>query len=135
MFNGEYTEATDQIQDILIEIGEYSDEEAVSDYKAGSVTGIIVIVLNILVGAVSIALCVTFSRVISELLTEPVKKLQEAAQKLKRGELDIVIDYESQDELGELADNFRAACGQMQNVIDDVGYLLSNMAEGNFGYQ
>lgn len=132
LFNGEYTEATDRIQDILIEIGEYSDGEAVLDYKAGSVTGIIVIVLNILVGAVSIALCVTFSRVISELLTEPVKKLQEAAQKLKRGELDIAIDYESQDELGELADNFRAACGQMQNVIDDAGYLLSNMAEGNF---
>ena len=132
MFNGEYTEATDQIQDILIEIGEYSDGEAVSAYKAGSVTGIIVIVLNILVGVASIALCVTFSRVISGLLIEPVKKLQEAAQKLKAGELDIVIDYESQDELGDLAQNFHEACSQMRSVIDDAGYLLSNMAEGNF---
>jgi len=76
VFNGEYTEATDQIQDILIEIGEYSDEEAVSDYKAGSVTGIIVIVLNILVGAVSIALCVTFSRVISEELSAQAENLE-----------------------------------------------------------
>ena len=132
VFNGEYTEATDQIQDILIQIGDYSDEEAISSYKAESITGIIVIVLNILVGIVSIALCVTFSKVISELLIEPITKLEEAAQKLKRGELDIVIDYESQDELGELAENFRAACGQMQNVIDDAGYLLSNMADGNF---
>lgn len=132
VFNGTYTQATDRIQKILIEIGTYSDEQAIEAYKAASVTGIIVIIIMVVVGALSIALCVTYSKVISSLLIEPILELQGAAQKLKRGELDVEITYESQDELGELAENFRGACGQMRNVIEDAGYLLSEMAGGNF---
>ena len=63
---------------------------------------------------------------------EPVLELQRAAQKLRNGELDIEIKYESQDELGELAENFRGACLEMRTVIKDMEYLLIEMAEGNF---
>lgn len=131
-FNGEYTQATDRIQEILIKIGEYSEKQAAEAYKAASVTGIIIIIIMIIVGALSITLCVTYSKVISSLLVEPILELQGAAQKLKHGELDIEIVYESQDELGELAENFRGACQQMRSVIEDAGYLLSEMAGGNF---
>ena len=135
LFNGEYTQATDKIQEILIEIGNHSDEQAVEAYKSVRITGIIVIIIMIIAGALSIVLCVTYSRVISRLLIEPILELQEAAQKLKRGELDIEIAYESQDELGELAENFRGACQQMRSVIEDAGYLLSEMAGGNFNIE
>ncbi len=132
LFNGEYTQATDHIQDILIEIGNYSDESAISAYKTARTLGILAVIVMIIVGISSIALCLTFSKVITGLLVEPVLELQGAAQKLKNGELDIEITYESQDELGELADNFRGACLQMRTVIEDMEYLLSEMAEGNF---
>lgn len=132
LFNGEYTQATDKIQDILIEIGNYSDEAAVSAYKSARMLGTIVTVIMILVGIASIVLCVTFSKVVTSLLVEPIRELQDAAQNLKNGKLDIKIAYESKDELGELADNFREACKQMQTVIEDAGYLLSMMAEGKF---
>lgn len=131
-FNGEYTHATERIQGVLTEIGTYSDNQAIEAYKATSITGIIVIIIMVLVGASSIVVCVTYSKVISGLLVEPILELQGAAQKLKRGELDVEITYESQDELGELAENFRGACGQMRSVIEDAGYLLSEMAGGNF---
>lgn len=122
LFNGEYTQATDHIQDILIEIGNYSDESAISAYKTARTLGILAVIVMIIVGISSIALCLTFSKVITGLLVEPVLELQGAAQKLKNGELDIEITYESQDELGELADNFRGACLQMRTVIEAVSY-------------
>ena len=132
LFNGEYTQATDRIQDILIEIGNHSDESAVSAYKTARTLGTLAVVVMIIVGIGSIVLCLTFSKVITGLLVEPVLELQRAAQKLRNGELDIEIKYESQDELGELAENFRGACLEMRTVIKDMEYLLIEMAEGNF---
>ena len=131
-FNNEYTLATDKIQNILIEIGTYSDESAVRAHRSARILGILVTIVMILVGGLSIVLCVKYARVVTSLLVEPILELQGAAQKLKRGELDIVIAYESQDELGELAENFRGACQEMNTVIEDAEYLLSEMAEGNF---
>lgn len=49
-FNGSYTDSTTKIQDILIQIGEYSDKQAVSAYQAANITGIIVIIITILIG-------------------------------------------------------------------------------------
>lgn len=59
-------------------------------------------------------------------------ELDAAAEKLSRGDLDIVIQYESKDELGNLAKSFRQACGFMQAVIVDTGYCLGEVAKGNF---
>lgn len=132
LFNGEYTQATDKIQNILIEIGNYSDQVAESAYKSARILGIVANIIMILVGIMSIALCMKFSKVVTSLLVEPILELQGAAQKLKRGELDIEITYKGKDELGELAENFRGACQEMNLVIEDAGYLLSMMAEGNF---
>lgn len=132
IFNGKYTDATDKIQDLLIEIGTYADNQAAKAYRTANIMGLIAILLMIVVGAISMVLCITYSKVISSLLVNPIRELQEAAHKLKRGELDIHIAYESEDELGELADSFRSACLHMQGVIQDAGYLLSEMADGNF---
>lgn len=131
-FNGSYTDSTTKIQDILIQIGEYSDKQAVSAYQAANITGIIVIIIMILIGAVSILLCFTLAKSVSGLLVTPILELQSAAKQLKAGNLDIDIQYESKDELGELADDFREACTQMNAVIHDTGHILSEMSQGNF---
>ena len=132
IFNGAYTDATDKIQKHLIEIGTYADNQAANAYKTATVTGLLAIILMVILGIISIALCATYSNVISSLLVTPIRELQEAALKLEHGELDIHIEYESHDELGELADSFRCACLHMQEVISDAEHLLSEMANGNF---
>ena len=131
-FNGSYTDATTKMQDILIQIGEYSDQQAASSYQYANFLGIIVIIFMILIGVISIVLCFALAKAVSKSLVSPILELQNAAQQLKAGNLDIAIQYESKDELGELADNFREACTQMNAVIHDTGYVLSEMSKGNF---
>lgn len=132
VFNSTYNDATEVIQDVLIRIGEISDQEASGAYKLSKTLGTIVTVLMILIGIVCIITCMKIAKIISKMLTDPITELREAAQMLKNGELNIQIAYESEDELGELADDFRAACAQMRTVIEDAGYLLSEMANRNF---
>lgn len=132
LFNDEYNDAMNKLQNLLVEFGEYSDRQAAKAYQYASVLGIIVIVVTILLGCIGIAYAVVNERKLTEAICTPVTELEMAAIQLKKGELDVEISYESEDELGVLADNFRGACAQMKAVVQDTGHLLSEMADGNF---
>lgn len=132
VFNTKYSEATENIQDILVRIGEEADAQAEAAQIRINVVVVIVNIALIVVSIVSIWLCTKWAKKIAGLILEPVGELQRAAQLLKEGELDIEIAYTSEDELGDLANNFRDACGQMKLIIEDMGLLLSKMADGNF---
>ncbi len=132
VFNGSYNDATDNIQNILIEIGESADAQAATAYGRISSLVVIVNVTMIIVSVISVWLCAKWAKRLAALILDPIRELQGAAQQLKGGELDIHIEYTSEDELGDLAYNFREACDQMKLVIEDMGQLLSKMAAGNF---
>lgn len=103
-------------------------------YRSGASTrlGFVIIGVLVLAGIGAAVLCLALAKMLTQNIVEPVKELQEAVQKLKEGELDIDIAYESGDELGDLAANLREACAQMHTVVTDSGYLLGEMAEGRF---
>ena len=94
--------------------------------------GIIAIILLLVGAGFNISLCLVVSKSLALAIEEPVRELQTAVQKVKAGDFDIEITYESQDELGELATDLREACVQMHVIVSDSGYLLSEMAEGRF---
>ena len=94
--------------------------------------GIVVIVVLLIVEMLTIILCKTVSTSLADSIVVPIFELKDAVNKLKAGDFDIDITYESSDELGELAQDLRDTCGQLKAVINDSGSLLSEMAEGNF---
>lgn len=74
----------------------------------------------------------TIAKSLTTAIVEPVSELQTAVEKLKLGEFDIEITYNSEDEIGELARNLKETCAQMHAIISDADYLLDEMAEGRF---
>lgn len=77
-------------------------------------------------------LCNTVAKSLAVAIVNPIREVQSAIQKLKEGDFDIEVNYVSQDEFGELADDLRGACGQMREVVEDAGYVLGEMADGRF---
>ncbi|MCX4267433.1 MAG: methyl-accepting chemotaxis protein [Lachnospiraceae bacterium] len=132
LFGGEYNTATENIQNILIEIGTRMDQEASQRYKEVRITGSISLIFMLLVGAVSIFFSIHIGRVLSKILKEPIQEIEDATFKLKSGDLNVQITYQSEDELGNLAKNFKSACDTLHEIIQDAGFLLGEMAEGNF---
>ncbi len=132
VFNSKYNDATVEMQAVLEQIDEGTDKQAATAYsRITSLVGIVNVLL-VVVCLVGVWLSTRWARRLAGLVLEPVYELQRAAQQLKNGELDIHIDYTSEDELGDLAQNFREACGQMKLIIEDMGLRLSKMAAGNF---
>lgn len=132
LFNSDYNDATEKLQDILVDIGKVASAEAKSQYTSARVTGIVSIILMILIGTGAVAFSTVIRTTITGIMLKPIQKLEGAAEKLKAGQLDVEINYDSPDELGKLAGNFRQACKTLEVIVQDTSYLLGEMAEGNF---
>ena len=132
LFNSDYNDATEKLQDILVDIGKVASAEAKSQYTSARVTGIVSIILMILIGTGAVAFSNVIRTTITGIMLKPIQELEGAAEKLKAGQLDVEINYESPDELGKLAGNFRQACKTLEVIVQDTSYLLGEMAEGNF---
>ncbi len=91
--------------------------------------GILLLVLTFIFNLV---LFRTITKNLTKALVEPIYELQAAVAKIKAGDLDVKIAYQSKDELGELADGLREACDYINVVISDAGRVLGEMAEGHF---
>ena len=132
LFNSDYNDATEKLQDILVDMGKVASAEAKSQYTSARVTGIVSIILMILIGTGAVAFSTVIRTTITGIMLKPIQELEGAAEKLKAGQLDVEINYESPDELGKLAGNFRQACKTLEVIVQDTSYLLGEMAEGNF---
>lgn len=132
IFNTTYNDATIEMQNVLLEMSEFSNNFAQSNYQQANRLGISALILMVAIGVFSISLSVYFALLITKAIKNPIIELESAAEKLKKGELDVEITYEAKDELGVLAESFKEACVFMKDVIQDSGYVLKEMAAGNF---
>ena len=90
------------------------------------------IILLILAVIFNLILTATVSKSLSVAMKTPLAALQDAIHKMKKGEFDFEIQYEGQDEFAEVAQDLTEASAKIQEVIADAGYVLGEMAEGNF---
>ena len=65
-------------------------------------------------------------------IVEPVRELSSVAEKISGGELDIEIAYQSEDEIGELAEDFRKTATTLQRIIGDLNHILDAFAKGDY---
>lgn len=65
-------------------------------------------------------------------MLKPVGKIVQAADEIVAGNLDIQLDTKSGDEIGKLAHAFRTMSRNLKDIISDINYVLSEMANGNF---
>lgn len=134
-FNDTYGPITQKIVDILNEVGLESDELATKAHKDSQYTSLFVYILIAVISVLSIALSIFLSRFLSKSLTRPISELEAASKELARGNLEVAVSYESNDELGSLAAGIKSLIDLLHTIIPDVGSLLGQMADGNFNIE
>ena len=116
--------------DSLISAADQTGEKLISDLRAAQTRSIIL--LSVL-GVLSIIISVTFAKYITKSITEPVEEMEIATRNLSQGILAYDnIKYESADELGSLAKNLKVSMELLSKMIQDLSYLLEEIAQGNF---
>ncbi len=100
-----------------------------SKYPTARMVAIGVLVV-IAVGNLILVLKVSGSVIFS--LVQPVKELEDAAKRMSQGDFSVQITYDSDDELGELAECFRITVSSLKMIIDDLYRIISEFKDGNF---
>ena len=132
IYNSTYNTAVEALQTSLTDIGSQADRNAENEYETIVILGVVAIVAMIALGILSIALSMFVSGLLIKSFIAPIEDLEHAAGKLSKGELDVEITYQSEDEFGELANNMKTACGFIDEVLKDANTIMGAMADGNF---
>ncbi len=132
LYNDEYLPQAESITSTLEEIGTIADKVASTQLNIATYMSLGSIALLIVLGVVSVITSINAQKYLTKAFMNPIQELKNATAKMREGKLDITIEYASMDEFGELADDFRATCSTLHNIIEDAGTLLGAMASGDF---
>lgn len=64
-------------------------------------------------------------------VTRPLRTITEKVEEFSQGNLSVVIDVESDDEIGTLAECIKITINNLQEIIKNISYILSEIAGGN----
>lgn len=93
-------------------------------------------IIFIIIAVIIIVLALGYIKIASRALTisivTPVEEISKAAKKMSEGDLDIVVNYKSEDELGGLANDMARATTNMRDIVSDIGETLVRISGGDF---
>ncbi|MGE5613577.1 MAG: methyl-accepting chemotaxis protein [Bacillota bacterium] len=87
-------------------------------------------VIMIVLFAVGIGIAIGAGILISGMISKPVRKLNEIAGKIAQGDLNVSVDINTKDEVGELAGSYREIIAAVKTLLDETGKLVQSALEG-----
>lgn len=102
------------------------------DYYDMTAEVIKVFILLIVISVISLVVSIFSIIIILKRMLNPINKVVEAAKDISQGNLSIVIDVNSQDEIGILASTFGETANYLKGMIGEISGILNNMANNNF---
>lgn len=90
----------------------------------------LILIMSVLSVAILILLTVTILKSINK-VTKPLQVITEKVEEFSRGNLSVEIDVETDDEIGILAECVKGTIHNLQGIIQNISYLLTEIAGGN----
>ena len=90
------------------------------------------VVLLVIISMAALLLLLVLILYFLKKMLKPMQPIVQAAESISNGNLNVPLVISSQDEIGILADSFAKMSGNLQKIVNDIDYLLGQMANGNF---
>ena len=131
-FIDEFDPEVSKLEGILDQFSDQVTDLVDNNYSSSMKTRNILFIVGIIIVIVALILTVIMATILIRSVVEPVKQLQEAMEKMRRGNMDIDIEYKAEDELGNLSDDLRSVAAFLNAVVADETNILTEMSRGNF---
>lgn len=93
------------------------------------------VVILILTSIICLSVIIVFIVLMVKKELNPINGIVNAATEISKGNLNVELDLNTKYEIGRLAHAFHTTILTLNDIIGDIDYLLSQMAEGNFNIQ
>ncbi|NCD32761.1 MAG: methyl-accepting chemotaxis protein [Spartobacteria bacterium] len=121
-------ELLDQLVEINIMAGEVAITRSNSTAKK-SVSAVISLTVFVVLAAITLGTLIAIS------ITRPLIRVMEAAWAISRGDFNVDIDYQSKNEVGQLADVFRTIVQTLSGILKEFQALAAAGKVGNLQFR
>ena len=131
--NNTYLPIVNDIKSLSDQLGNSIDKTAVHYYTMTKYTGVGMTVAGILLLLADVVFGLRVTRKMASAIVEPVQEITEAAKIMYSGDMSIGerITYESEDEIGQLADALRGTTKNLSDYVNEISAILQRMATGD----
>lgn len=112
------------VYDASMERADFFHEESV-------LTKNIALVIVIVIAAAILIITAGLASFLTKMLTRPIIEIESVAQRVTNGELDVTVTYDSEDELGSLAESMRTMTKRISDYMDKITKALEQLAAGD----
>ena len=132
--NNNYKPTVDEIKELVDELEDSVYETAENYCKEAKRTAIILIIIGIILLFVITTIAISLTKKITAMITTPVREITDASQLMFVGDMSAakLITYESEDELGVLADSLRGTLSNLDAYVEEISETLVEIAKGDF---
>lgn len=132
MLMEEYNPLIQKATEELQSFGAQLSEESTRDYETSMTARNVLYIVAVAIILAALAITCVMALMLIRAVVNPVKQLQKAMNDMESGSLDIVVDYEAEDELGLLVKDLRIVVDFLKRVVADEDYMLTEFSKGNF---
>ena len=131
--NNTYLPIVNDIKSLSEQLGNSIDKTAVNYYTMTKYTGVGMTVAGILLLIADVVFGLRVTRKMASAIVEPVQEITEAAKIMYSGDMSVGdrITYESEDEIGQLADALRGTTKNLSDYVNEISAILQCMAIGD----
>lgn len=131
LFTGEWRASADALQASINELVLLKKDDAKATSDQNSLTADTSITMMAIIIAVGVALSLIIGLFISNIISKPVKKLTKVADQIAQGDLDVSIDINTKDEIGQLGNSFRIMSDNLNEVMSNIMTASEQVAAGS----
>lgn len=134
-YNNEYYPKAEEARDFLREMENLAKENADENFKDSKKSAQNVLISVLILGIITILFATLIWYYIARSITKPLQELKSAAEDLAEGNLKTDITYESNNELGILADSMRNTVRSLSLYINEIETSMKMIGSGKLNYE
>ncbi|MBR6303659.1 MAG: HAMP domain-containing protein [Lachnospiraceae bacterium] len=131
-YNNNLNAVSEVLADLLDETGERADAAALGKYQTILAISIVAIVVLIIACVTIIIVSRIRNRNLIRNIENDLQVLKDASAEIEKGNVHVDINYDKENEIGEVAASLRNAVSSLSTYIDKISEVMSTMADGNF---
>ena len=113
------------VQFFILTIGGILGSLGIGNKYVNAGVGIILLII-------AVVIVTKLFRMVKDEMLYPLLEIKNAMDELTKGNLDVEVSYEGENEIGSLADSLRKEISHLKLMVEDLSYGLSEFGKGNF---
>ncbi|NFI56160.1 HAMP domain-containing protein [Clostridium botulinum] len=135
LITGKYDEGIQNARENLIEIGETTNNNALTFVQEAEKTRNLIFILAAIILILMIGSIIMISRIIQSSLLEGINHVKKVSKDLSEGNLNIDNSYVSDDEMGEMSRDLNETIENLSGYINDISRVIENIANENLNVE